>query len=156
MARLDLRQYLTIQGQERYRAFIIHAGAMEGKTALAQRMRDVLGAHLLNLQAYFLTHSELAEAIDRFRPDDLRELLLHIDVPENVIVVDNMDFLLNTWSDRHLKAIVDMVDLGLKSPDTTDKTFVLMMQTAPVLLRRRLTNSRRQPRIFHRDAFYAL
>lgn len=156
MARLNLRWYLEIQGQERYRAFIIHAPAMAGKTALAQRMHEVLGTHVLDLQAYFLRHLELAKAIDRFRPNDLTELLLDIDVPEHIIVVDNIDFLLNTWPNRYLEAIVDIVDRGLKSPDTTDKTFVFVVQTNPIFLRRELTNSRHQPRIFHLDAFYAL
>lgn len=156
MTKIDLREYLAIQGQERCRAFIIHAPAMEHKTALARRMRDVLGAYLFDLQAHFLEHPELAERIDRFRPDDLEELLLKLDVPQHVVVVDNMDFLLNTWTNRRLGEFVGMVDLRLKSPDTTQKTFVFMVQTNPVLLRHELKNSRDDPRILPREAFYAL
>lgn len=156
MPEYDVRQHLARQAQERYRAFIIHAPAMEHKTTLARRIRDVLGAYLLDLQAYFLEHPELAERIDRFRPDDLEELLLGLDVPEHIVVVDNLDFLLNTWTNRRLGEFVGMVDLRLKSPDTTDKTFVFMVQTHPVLLRHELRDSRGQPRILPREAFYAL
>lgn len=156
MTKLDVREYVAIQGEERYRAFIIHAPAMEHKTMLARRMRDVLGAYLLDLQAFFLQRPELAERIDRFRPRDLEKLLLGLGVPQTVVVVDNMDFLLNTWTNRRLGEFVGMVELRLKSPDTTSKTFVFMVQTRPVLLRHDLKNSRGQPRILPREAFYAL
>jgi hypothetical protein len=156
VTKVDLREYLATQGQERRRAFILHAPAMEHKTALARRMRDLLGAYLLDLQAHFLEHPELAERVDRFRPRDLEELLLGLDVPQKVVVVDNVDFLLNTWTNKRLGEFVGMVDLRLKSPDTTDKTFVFVVQTNPVLLRHELKNSRGQPRILPRDAFYAL
>ena len=102
MAKYDLREYLATQGQETYRACIIYAPAMSHKTELAQRIRDVLGAHLLDLQAYFVEHEELAGRIDRFRPDDLEKLLLGLDVPESIVVVDNLDFLLNTWTRQQL------------------------------------------------------
>lgn len=156
MTKIDLREYLTTQGQERCRAFIIHAPAMEHKTALARAMRDVLGAYLFDVQAYFLEHRELAERIDRFRPDDLEVLLLGLDVPEQIVVVDNMDFLLNTWTAKRVGEFVGIVDLRLKSPDTTAKTFVFMLQTSPMLLRHELTNSRDQPRILPREAFFAM
>jgi len=53
VTKYDLCQYLITQGQETFRACIIHAPAMGHKTALARRIRDVLGAYLLDLQAYF-------------------------------------------------------------------------------------------------------
>jgi hypothetical protein len=156
VAEYDLRQYLTIQGQETFRACIIHAPAMGHKTELGRRMRNVLGAYLFDLQAHFLEHPKLAERIDRFRPHDLERLLLGLQVPESVVVVDNVDFLLNTWTKRHLEAFVAMVDLRLKSPGVTDKTFVFFVQDHPVILRYELKNTRDQPRILPLDAFQAL
>lgn len=156
MARYDLREYLTTRGQETYRACIIYAPAMSHKTELARRIRDVLGAHLLDLQAYFVEHRELAGRIDRFRPDDLERLLLGLEVPESIVVVDNPDFLLNTWTRQQLGRFVAMIDLRLKSPGVTDKTFVFVIQDHPVIVRNELKNTRGQPRILPRDAFYAL
>jgi len=98
----------------------------------------------------------LAERIDRFRPDDLEELLLDLDVPENIVVVDNMDFLLNTWTGRQLDEFVGMVDLRLKTAAVTDKTFVFFLQTNPDIVRHELKSTRGQPRILPLDAFYAL
>jgi hypothetical protein len=152
----DLRRYLITQGQERYRACIIHAPAMGHKTELARRIRDVLGAYLLDLQAYFLEHPNLAAKIDRFGPDDLESLLLRLQVAPRLVVVDNLDFLLNTWSRARLEQFVAMVDVRLVSPDVTDKTFVFFVQTRPEIVSRQLTNTRGQPRILPLDAFQPL
>ena len=156
MTRLKLPDYVAIQSTESYRAFIIHGPAMSGKTRLARRMRDVLGAYILDLQAHFVADPDLCARIDRYRPRDLERMLLALDVPESLVVVDNLDFLLNTWTRRHKREFVAMVDHRLRSPGVTDKTFVLLIQTDPVIVRYELTNTRGQPRILPIDAFYAL
>jgi hypothetical protein len=129
---------------------------MSGKTRLARRMVEVLGAHLLDLQAHFVAHPDLCARLDRYRPADLERLLVTLDVPQSVVVVDNPDFLLNTWSPRHKREFVAMLDKRLRSPGVTDKTFVFLIQTDLAIVRHELTNSRGQPRILPIDAFYAL
>ncbi|MGA9350779.1 MAG: hypothetical protein WBW48_18515 [Anaerolineae bacterium] len=156
MSRLKLPDYIATQATESYRAFIIHGPAMSGKTRLAQRMVDVLGAYVLDLQAHFVAHRDLCARIDRYRPRDLERLLLALDVPESLVVVDNLDFLLNTWSPHHKRELVAMIDRRLRSPRDTDKTFAFLIQTDPVIVRHELTNTRGQPRILPIDAFYAL
>lgn len=143
----DPRAYLRTQQQETYRAFIVYAPAMRGKTAWARRLRDELGAYLFDLQQYFAEHPELVKEIDLFEPEDLEELLLGLDVPESVVVVDNVDFLLNTWTDADRDHLIGMVERRFKSPGVTNKTFVFMIQEHPRLLRRPLPNSRSQPRV---------
>ena len=156
MTLLRLPDYVDTQATESYRAFIIHGPAMSGKTLLARRMRDVLGAYILDLQAHFAGDADLCARIDRYRPRDLERLLLALDVPESLVVVDNMDFLINTWTPRHTQEFVAMVDHRLRSPGDTDKTFVFLIQTDPAIVRQELTNTRGQPRILPIDAFYAL
>ncbi len=156
MTRLKLSAYVATQFTESYRAFIIHGPAMSGKTRLARRMQDVLGAYVLDLQAHFVAHPDLCARIDRYRPRDLEQMLLALDVPESLVVVDNLDFLLNTWTPRHRREFVAMVDRRLRSPMDTNKTFVFLIQTDPVIVRHDLTNTLGQPRILPIDAFYAL
>ena len=145
MTRLNLPDFIATQATERYRAFIVHGPAMSGKTRLAHRLRDVLGAYVLDLQAHFVG-----------LPRDLERMLLALDVPESLVVVDNPDFLINTWTSRHKREFVAMVDRRLHSPTVTDKTFAFLIQTDPVIVRRELTNTRGQLRILPIDAFYAL
>ena len=156
MTRLKLPDYVAIQSTESYRAFIIHGPAMSGKTRLARRMRDVLSAYVLDLQAHFVADPDLCARIDRYRPRDLERMLLALDVAESLVVVDNVDFLLNTWSPKHRREFVAMVDKRLRSPGDTDKTFVFLIQTDPLIVRHELTNTRGQPRVLPIDAFYAL
>ena len=156
MTRLKLPDYIAIQATESYRAFIIHGPAMSGKTRLARRMRDVLSAYVLDLQAHFVADPDLCARIDRYRPRDLERMLLALDVAESLVVVDNVDFLLNTWSPKHRREFVAMVDKRLRSPGDTDKTFVFLIQTDPLIVRHELTNTRGQPRVLPIDAFYAL
>jgi len=156
VTRLSLPEYVEGQATERYRAFIVHGPAMSGKTRLAHRLRDVLGAHILDLQAYFVGHPDLCARVDRYRPRDLERLLLALDASESLVVVDNPDFLINTWTSRHKREFVAMVDHRLHSPTVTDKTFAFLIQTDPVIVRHTLTNTRGQPRILPIDAFYAL
>ena len=156
MTLLSLPDYAAIQATERYRAFIIHGPAMSGKTRLARRMHQMLGAHVLDLQARFVAAPDLCARVDRYRPRDLEHVLLALDVPESLVVVDNPDFLLNTWTAGHKREFVAMVDHRLQSPTVTDKTFAFLIQTDPHIVRHTLTNTRGQPRIVPMDAFYAL
>jgi len=151
----DLRQYLNIQAQETCRAFIIFAPAMAGKTALAKQMEIVLGAFRFDLQVYFLEQSDLSARIDRFRPKDLELILLGLDVSQNVVIVDNMDFLFNIWTPPMKREFMAMVDLRLKSPDITSKTFVFFLQTDPMVTGYRLTLQQRQQRILPLESFRA-
>ena len=152
----DLRQYLIMQAQETCRAFIIFAPAMAGKTALAQRMETLLGVYRFDLQAHFLDHPDLAARIDRFRPRDLEGLLLGLAVPQNVVILDNLDFLLNIWTPQMKREFMAMVDLRLKSPDVTSKTFIIFVQDDPVITNYQFTLQQRQPRILPLQAFKAM
>lgn len=156
MALLSLPEYIATQSTERYRAFILHGPAMSGKTRLAQWIRDALGAHLLDLQTYFIAHPDLCARLDRYRPLDLEQMLLALDVPQSLVVVDNLDFLLNAWTPRYRQEFVAMVGQRIQSPTLTKKTFVLIVQTDSTLLRSHLTNTPGQSRILPIDAFYAV
>ena len=156
MPEIDLRKYLNLQAQETCRAFVIHAPAMAGKTDLARSMERILGTYLLDLQELFLSNPELSARIDRFRPRDFESLLLGLEVPQNVVVVDNFDFLLAVWTSQMKREFMDMVDLRLKSPDTTSKTFVFLIQDDPVIMNYPFTLTQRQQRVFPLQAIKAL
>lgn len=151
-----LGEYLRTQQQETFRACIIHAPAMSGKTTLARRIREVMGAYLFDVQREFLAHTERCTNIDRFRPLDLEQLLLGLAVAPPIIVVDNFDFLLLTWRPTLQREFVNMVERRLKSPGVTDKTFIFFVQSDPVICGRELKNTRGQPRILPLNALYAL
>jgi hypothetical protein len=154
-----LTDLIDTQRSERYRAFIVHGGAMTGKTRIARRLAERLpdAEYHDTLQA-FLAHPDMCSQIDRFRPDDLTKYLLKLDAPGQVIVVDHLDFLLNTWTRPHRQAFARWVDEGLDGFSHTDKVFAFFIQTDPDIIsyQMRRRNKNNQTRIFALEDFYAL
>ncbi len=145
--RTDLLEFLAHQRTERYRAFIIHGPPMSGKTKLATALVKVTDAHYLDLQARFANDETLAGRIDRFGVEDLKQLLLGLDVRTLVVAVDNMDFLVNAWSSPRKEQFAMLVEKILESPAITDKTFVFFLQTDRHVVQRPITNTRHESRI---------
>lgn len=130
---MNFRDYLNRQKAEDRRAFIIYARACGGKTAFARRVcgsrKDV---HLLDLQDYFLGHPELP-SIAQMNPKRLELLLLNLPADVSVIIVDNMDFLFNTWQPDQKQEFLNWLRVRLRSPSVTPKTFVFFLQDDPAL-----------------------
>jgi hypothetical protein len=159
MAQLRLPELVESQRAERYRALIIHAEPMAGKTRTAQRLAKVVpDAAYLDFVEEFLHHPDWCAAIDRYRLDDLAHYLLGLDVPGQVVIVDHLDFLLTTLTQGQKQSFVRWVDEGLDGFTVTDKVFVFFVQTDTDIVSypmRRL-NVDGQKRLYRLDEFYAL
>jgi len=156
MTKIDLQKYLKNQKQETCRAFIIYGPAMSGKTQLARRMERLLGTYLFDLQEYFKSQGDLSSKIDLFRPSDLEDLLLGLKIQQNEVIVDNIDFLLITWTNKMKTEFMNMIDLKLKSPDITNKTFVFMVQEDQIITNYKFTFTQSQPRLLPLQSIKAL
>lgn len=153
---MNFHDYLNRQNAEDRRAFIIHYHAKSGKTQFAHRICAIRqDVYLLDLQAYFLKHPELTH-IGQFNFENLQYLLLALNVPQSVIIVDNTDFLFNTWEKRDKTDFTDWLRQQLRSPGVTDKTFIFMVQSDPFFESLRITNSYQEPRVLPLNAFEAL
>ena len=153
---MNFNDYLTRQMNEDRRAFIIHFPAMRGKTKFARRVREVRqDVYLLDMQEYFSTHDDLP-SIRQLNSDALWDFLLRLNVPEPVILVDNPDFLLNTWKPAEKENFLHKIKVALRSPADTAKTFVFMIQTDNILSDAQIVNSYGDSRVLPLDAFNAL
>jgi hypothetical protein len=150
---MNFHDYLNHQKAEDRRAFIIHYPAKSGKTCFARRVvetrRDV---HLLDLQEHFLNHPGLPP-VRQWDFKALRSLLLSLDVPQSVIIVDNPDFLFNTWSTEDKRALLDWVRVGLRSPAETEKIFIFMVQDDDLISTSNFSNSHGEPRVLAVNQF---
>lgn len=148
---IDLPAVIEGQRQERYRALLILAERAPKRSQqarqLAERMDD---AYYLNLLDYFEARPDLCRRIDRFDIDELEQLLLGLDVPQEIVVVDAIDFLLNTWPPERRKDFVWLL-LGqrLDTYERGAKTFVFFALEDVYLRQHELKTSKGQPRIFH-------
>jgi hypothetical protein len=159
MPRLHLPVLVENQRAERYRAVIIHAEPMSGKTRTARRLAKVAPDTIyLDFVEEFGQHPDWCAAIDRYRLDDLAHYLLGLDVRGQVVIVDHLDFLLTTWPQGQKQGFVRWVDEGLDGFTVTDKVFIFFVQTDTDMVSypmRRL-NAQGQKRLYRLEEFYAL
>jgi len=153
---VNLHDYLNRQNNEDRRAFVIHYPAKSGKTDFARRVCEIQqDAHLLDLQSYFLEHPELPP-IERCDLSELKGILLSLERPERVLVVDNPDFLLNTWSDEEKHDFVTWLRIQLRSPADTEKTLIFVIQSDDVIAAADIRNSHGEQRVLALNQFDAL
>lgn len=147
---IDLLAVIAAQRQERYRALLILANRARERSRQARQLaKRVDDAAYLNLLDTFEASPDLCERIDRFDLDELEHFLLGLDVPQEIVVVDAIDFLLNTWPSARRKDFVWLL-LG-KRLDTYErgaKTFVFFALEDVYLRQHALETSKGQPRLF--------
>lgn len=97
---IDLQGFLKRQATERYRAVLVTGPAGCGKSAYAKKLANALSARYLDLLSEFVDDGELSSKIDTFDRQKLLDLLKLKAPGEKTIILDNADFLINTWGDR--------------------------------------------------------
>lgn len=147
--------FLTRQQYEDRQAFIIHFPANSGKTAFAKKLcNSNPGLVYLDLLERF---SEAPRTnILNFGVGELKKHLLAFSFPPDIhtILVDNMDFLINTWSDAEKRNFVDWLRLGLRTPSVSPYTWIFIIQHDSVICRQELTSRQGESRILPMNAFY--
>ncbi|MHB1463291.1 MAG: P-loop NTPase family protein [Armatimonadota bacterium] len=96
---VDLKQLLHSQLSERYRAVFIQGPAACGKTGYAKRLATSLPAYYCDLLGEFV-QKEDQSTIDLFDTNKLLSRLKHQSTNHKILILDNADFLFNTWGDR--------------------------------------------------------
>jgi hypothetical protein len=159
MPRLDLPELVDAQRSERYRGIIIHADAMAGKTrtalALAQALPD---AAYLDCREAWAQDADLARRIDRFGPSQLESWLVNYPAKGQVVIVDHLDLLLNTWTPAQRRAFAQWVDDGLDAFTDSPRVFVFFVQTDEAVVNYPMQRPNRygHTRIMHLSTFNAL
>ncbi|MEI8131487.1 MAG: hypothetical protein WCG34_03570 [Leptolinea sp.] len=157
---MNFAAYLQKQKQEDRQAFIIHYPAVSAKSQFARKVCQSLPQiYYLDLLEYVFTNPELAP-IEKMDCRQLQAILLRVDqtLPEQKtsVLVDQVDFLLNTWSAEEKKELIQWLRMPLRTPSVTKRTFIFLIQTDDVLSSAVLTDSRNQSRIHPLNAFDTL
>jgi hypothetical protein len=153
---INFYKYLDQQSAEDKRAFIVHYPAISGKTAFAKRAKaQRAGIYYLDLQETFLKQPGFPK-ITQCGFDFLKDYLLGLQVTEEFILIDNPDFLFNTWEAEEKQALLHWIKVQLRSPGVTNKTFIFFIQSDEILATAQFNNSCGQPRILPLDEFEAI
>lgn len=105
---MSIEEFINEQFSERYKHFIIYGPPKLGKTKLWKRIAASMNGKYLDLLALFLANDELTAQIDIFGPQRLIELIQN--EADSFIVIDQVDFLLNTWDDTQFRELMVFVD----------------------------------------------
>lgn len=153
---INFLQYLNQQMTEDKRAFIIFAPACSGKTVFARRAAGLRkDIDYLDLQYAFLKQSDLPP-VKQCDFNFLKKYLLELKTPQEVILVDNADFLFNTWRDEEKQKLLQWIRIQLRAPGDSEKTFIFMIQTDDVLSAAQFNNSIGQARVLPLYEFEAI
>ncbi|MEA3375344.1 MAG: hypothetical protein U9R72_04000 [Chloroflexota bacterium] len=145
---IDLKALVDRQRGERYRSLLILAEDAGKRSRQARRLAKGLGAHYLNVLDTFEERPELCACIDRFGIDELENLLLNLEVPHEVVVVDAIDFLLNTWHKEQRESFTwILLDQRLDTLERDAKLFVFFALEDIYLRQHELSNTEGERRI---------
>lgn len=97
--------------QERYKHFIIFGPPMYGKTKLAKHISEIFNGVYIDLLNDFQKDPSKKSIIDIFGPSKLIAYIKGVDCSDKkLMVIDQIDFLLNTWDDSQFREFLVFVD----------------------------------------------
>jgi len=117
---------------------------MSGKSEFARKLAVKTEALYIDLLADFLSKPELSGSIDTFEPQDLKKYLRNIPFDGKLIVIDNIDFLINTWNDLNKEHFLNFIER-----DEFRIGYCFILQSAKFLRDRQIENSFGQDRILN-------
>jgi len=153
---IDIVDFLAFLSQERYRAIIIHAEPKNSVlvTHFAKKTNEILKGKYLDLLACFIETNELSKNIDSFTPDDFRSLMIEQSKDSPLLVVDRIDFLLDTWRRQQLKKFYQMLsDQWDGYKEGMKAMIILCIQSSNDLENQHFSDSQSRSRVFHLSDF---
>jgi hypothetical protein len=108
---LKLENFIAEQMGERYKHFIIFGPRMRGKTKLAKHISEIFDGLYIDLLDDFQKDPGKKSVIDIFGPSKLIAYIKGIDYGnKKLMVIDQLDFLINTWDDSQFRELLVFVD----------------------------------------------
>ena len=129
---MNFAKYLEQQTHEDRQAFIIHYPRLSGKTQFIQKACQVIsGFYYIDLLDYTLTNPDLSslENIDLSR---FKSLLLDLDKSQSeetsALVIDQADFMFNTWDADEKQEFIHWLRTSLRTPSVVKKLLFLLFK----------------------------
>lgn len=153
---IDIIDYLDYLGQERYRAVIIHTIPEKSTalTAFSLKLCEKASGKYLDLLDMFISDDNLNTQIDNFDPEEFRNLLIKESSSETLLVVDRVDFLLDTWRKMERKQFFRLMENQWDSfKENMKAKLIINMQTTQEIGSIKINDSQGESRIFKLSNF---
>lgn len=121
---MELETLIDIQINERYKNFLIHGPALSGKTQLARKISEKYQCKYISLLELLVNNKDVKDKIDIFSPSKLIKYVNEITKGDRLIIIDQIDFLINTWTDSQLRDFMVFID-----KNQAESCYIFVMQT---------------------------
>ena len=148
---ISIFEALVSLEQERYRAVILHSVPEKSPsmTHLCQKVCKQTNGKYLDLLDFFIQSQNLSENIDSFSPEKLRGLLIEQSKGQSLLVIDRVDFLLDTWRKSERQDFFRFINNQWDSfKDGMKAKLVVVLQTSQEIELLKILDSQGQSRIF--------
>ena len=142
--------------QERYRAVILHAVPEKSPSMshFCQKVCKQTNGKYMDLLELFIQSPNLSENIDSFSPEKLRGLLIDQSKGQSLLVIDRVDFLLDTWRKSERQDFFRFINNQWDSyKDGMKAKLVVVLQTSQEIELLKILDSQGQSRIFRLNVF---
>ena len=110
---MKIKEFIAEQLHERYKHFVIYGPPLQGKTKLAKHIVDIFGGIYIDLLKEFQKDVGKKNGIDIFGPSKLITFLNQYNHGnKKLMVIDQVDFLINTWDENQFRELMVFIDLN--------------------------------------------
>lgn len=145
---IDLKALIEHQKSERFRAILVLFEPNQKAPQKARKLSEKVKGQYFDLLNYFKGKPDLCEKIDRFGIDELEGLLVNHNFEKGTVIVDRIDFLLDTWPSKEREAFVNLLlAKRLDSFERDVNLFVFFAVNEVYLRQSKLVNEKNESRI---------
>lgn len=146
---VNLKEFIQALSGERHRIFIVHSDPASGKSKYARQFAKDSGSKYLDLLERFGKDERLKSQIDIFGVKDLKALLIEEAKGTNLLIVDNVEFLLNTWDEDRYDLLFGLLHRNWDSfKPSYQATLGVFLTTNRKIMDLELNTSERVTRVF--------
>ena len=147
---VNLKKFVNTLSGERHRTFIVHNGPTTGKSKYARLFAEKSKGKYLDLLKRFGKDAELKKKIDVFDFRDLETLLVEETKDTNLLILDNVEFLLNTWDEGGYDLLFHLLTKNWNSFQSSYRAVLgVFLITNRKILDLELNTSKGETRVFH-------
>ena len=147
---VNLKEFIKTLSGERHRTFIVHSDSASGKSKYARQLAKYVGGKYLDLLERLGKDEKLKSKIDVFGIKDLEALLVEEAKETNLLIVDNVEFLLNTWDEDGCVLLFGLLRRHWDSFKPSYRaTLGFFLTTNQKIMELELNTSKGETRVFH-------
>ncbi len=154
---MKIEDFYNSLKDQRYLSIIIHSKPNSGLSEFARKASGLLNAKYFDLYEYFLNKPELSEDIDGFSEESLMDLLHKKSKDVKLLFVDNIDFLLDTWTKEEMKSFLNRFNNQWDTWKSSNRAgLFVFMETDEILKNTELKFQNGENKIYKLSEFSAI